>query len=113
MAAAPASRMKSRRLMGSGFRAPGQQHRYASLVGEIFIAECRNEIALFQKDANEDVGRRNRGKHQMSGRHRGRCPECDDEAEIDRMPHELVVDRRTEARRGWRLAGEIVDDLMQ
>ena len=49
----------------------------------------------------------------MTDRHRRRRPERDDEAEIDRVPHELVVERRAETRRRHLAAGEIVGDLMQ
>ena len=68
---------------------------------------------LLQEDADEDIGRRHRREQQMPHRHRRRRPERDDEAEIDRVPHEIVQHRRLEVHRRHGLAGEIVEDLVQ
>src|SRR5450432_1266218 len=49
----------------------------------------------------------------MSDRHRRCRPECDDEAEIDRVPHKLVIQRRPETRRRHLAASKVVGDLVQ
>ena len=48
----------------------------------------------------------------MAGRHCGRRPECDDEAEIDGMPQVLVERRGLECVLGYRLPGKIGDHLL-
>src|SRR5882724_7110824 len=70
---------------------PGKQHRYPLPVAAIIIAEHVDEIALFEQDANEDVGRRYRREQQVPDAHGRRSPERDDETEINRVPDELVV----------------------
>lgn len=49
----------------------------------------------------------------MPDGHRGRHPEGDDDAAIDRVPDQLVEHGRAETLRGRLAAGEIVRDLMQ
>jgi hypothetical protein len=78
----------------------------------IVIAEQLDQIALFQKDPDEDVGGGDGRKQQMSDRHERRRPEGDDEAEIDRMTHELVVERRAKHRRRWLLVRQILHHLL-
>ena len=56
----------------------------------IIVAEQLGEIVLLEENADEDVGCRHRRKQQVSDRHRWRRPERDYEAEINRMPHEVV-----------------------
>ena len=36
---------------------PGQQHRHALLLAAVFVAEHLDQVALFQEDADQDVGR--------------------------------------------------------
>src|SRR5205809_5158448 len=97
----------------SGQFAPGEQHRYPLPVAAILVAEHVDEIALFQQDADEDVGGGHRREQQMSGAHERCRPERDDEAEIDRVSYEIIEERRPEDRGRHLLAREIVGDLMQ
>ena len=92
---------------------PGQQHRDTLPVAAVFVAKHLDQIALFQEDADEDVGSGHRCEQQMSNRHRRRRPERDDEAEVDRVPHEFVVQRRPKTWRRRLDAAEVVGDLMQ
>ena len=52
-------------------------------------------------------------EQQMARRHRRRRPEGQQEAEIDRMAHPLVEERRPEHRRRQRLAAQPGIDLAQ
>ncbi len=79
----------------------------------IAITEQADEIALFEHDADEDVGGGHRCEQQMPGAHgRGR-PERDDETEIDRVPDKTVVERRPENGRRHLGADQIAGDLVQ
>src|SRR5205807_8355860 len=62
---------------------------------------------------SEDVGRRHRGKQQMARGHYRRRPEGNDEAEVDRMAHELVEHRCLEPHLAHFAPHEVVHDLMQ
>jgi len=62
-----------------------------ALIGAVLIAKDVDQIALFQLDADDDVSGCHCCEQQVSDRHRRRRPERDDEAEINRMPHEMVV----------------------
>jgi len=48
------------------------------------------QVALFQLNRHQNVGCRHDRKEEVPGRHGGRTPESDDEAEVERMPHKLV-----------------------
>ena len=93
--------------------APGQQHRDTVFVAAIVVAEEIDQIAFFQEDSDEDVGRGHRREQQMPGRHDSSGPECDDETKVDRVTHELVVKRGAETRFRHRMAGQVAGDLMQ
>lgn len=69
------------------------QYRYPPLVVAVFIAEQVNEIPLLQQNADEDVGRRHRRGTTDDRQSWLALPRCDDEAEIERVSHELVVER--------------------
>src|SRR6516165_6472849 len=98
----------------SGQLAPERnEHPDLSAVALVLLAEQLDEVSLLQEDADEDVGGRHGREQQMSDRHDGGCPECDDETEIDRMPHQLVEHRGLEAGRGHRAAREVDRDLVQ
>src|ERR1700722_6113370 len=73
--------------------APRYQHRYPALVGAVLVAENRNQVTLFKPDADKDVSGGHRREQQMARGHRRRRPECDDEAEIDRVPYESIEQR--------------------
>src|SRR5215216_6559069 len=66
------------------------QHRYLLAVAAVLVAEQRNEIALLQPDADQDVAGGRDGEQQMSGRHHGRRPEGNQESEVDWMPDGLI-----------------------
>ena len=97
----------------SGGSAPRHEHRHAFAVAAIVIAEYSDQVALLKPDADQDVGRSHDGEQQVPLRHRWCGPERDDEAEIDRVPHETIDQRRAETRRRHRLAREIVSHLVQ
>src|SRR5580704_11023016 len=92
---------------------PGQQHRHALLVAAVFVSEGLDQIAFFQENSDEDVGRGHRGEQQMPSAHGGSRPKRDDKAQIDRVSHEFEKQRRPETRRRRLETGEIVDDLVQ
>src|SRR5205807_7757641 len=92
--------------------APRQQHRNALPVTAIFVAEHADEVALFEHDADEDVGRGHRREQQMPGAHRRGRPERDDETEIDRVADKTIEEWRPEHRCRHLAAHEIVGDLM-
>ena len=71
-------------------------------IAAVFVAEQLDQVALLEEDADEDVGRGHRREQQMPDRHGRRRPERDDEAEIDRVPHDLVQHRRPEPHRRHR-----------
>ena len=56
----------------------------------MIVTEQLYEIPLPEENADEDVGRHHRRKQQVSDRHHWRRPERDYEAEINRMPHDVV-----------------------
>ena len=51
--------------------------------------EC-DQVSFFKQHADEDVTCRRDGEQQMSGCHRGRRPEREQETEINRMTDEFV-----------------------
>src|SRR5260221_12816829 len=69
---------------------PRHEHRDPTTVLLILLAEQLDHIPLFQSDSNQNVGRRHHGEQKVSRGHCWRRPECDDEAEIDRVPYDLV-----------------------
>src|SRR5262245_40338571 len=74
----------------SGQFAPERnEHPDLSAVALVLLAEQPDEVALLQEDADEEVRGRHRREQEMPDRHDRRCPERNDEAEIDRMPHDL------------------------
>ena len=81
-------------------RSPPQRYEHgdALAIAPVLVAEECDQVAFLQGNADEYVGRRDGGEEQVAGGHHGRRPECDDEAEIDRMPNELVQQGRLEAR---------------
>src|SRR5215813_2921848 len=98
----------------SGQLAPERnEHPDLGAVALVLLAEQAEEVALLQKDPDEDVRGRHGREQEMPDRHDGSRPERDDEAEIDRMPHHLVEHRRLEAGRGHRSPREVDRDLVQ
>ena len=93
--------------------APRDHHRYSFAVAPVLVPEHLGQVALFKENTDENVSGGHRGKKQVPDGHRWCCPECDDETEIDRVPHEFVEHRRLEPRLCHRAAGEVVDNLMQ
>lgn len=62
-----------------------KQHPDLAAILQIALTEMRNEIALFEPDADEDVARRHDGEEQVTNAHLWRRPQREDEAEIERM----------------------------
>jgi hypothetical protein len=61
----------------------------------------------------KNIGGSDCRKQKVSDRHCRGCPERDDETEIDRVPHEFVIEWCAEARRRHWAADEVVGNLMQ
>src|SRR5215475_8848677 len=97
----------------SGRFAPGEEHRDALLVLAVLVTKLLGQIALFEEDANEDVGGGDGCEQEMADRHHRRSPECDDEAEIEWVPYEFVIQRRAELRLRQLTPGQIGSDLTQ
>ena len=98
---------------GSGRFPPNRQdHRDALAVAPVLVPEEFDQIALFQSNADKNVGSRYDGEEQMTYGHHRRSPKRNDESQIEGMPHELVKHRCSEARR-FCLFGQIDDDLLQ
>src|SRR5579883_919186 len=74
-------------------------HRDARAIEDVGVPETGDEIVLLELYADEDVARGRDREDQVAERHRRSRPECDDEAEIDRMSNRLVKKRRAEFRR--------------
>src|SRR5437764_9246010 len=85
--------------MDSDKFAPRQQHRYPLLVTAVFVAKHIDEVALLEQDADEDVGGGHASEQDMPDGHHRRRPERNNEAEIDRVPYEIIQKRRPEDRR--------------
>jgi hypothetical protein len=77
------------------------------------VTEEFDQVALRQKNSDEDINRCHRREQQVAHRHDRCCPECDDEAEIDRVAHEPVEQRGAEARGSRGAAGEMMRHLLQ
>src|SRR5262249_50102275 len=93
--------------------APGNKHRDALFILPVLVSEHSDQITLLQPDADEDVGRGHCGEQHVADGHDRGGPKRDDEAEIDRMTHELVEQRRAEARFRHLLVDEMTGDLRQ
>jgi hypothetical protein len=72
------------------FAAPWQQHRHPIAVTAVVVAEQSSQIALLEHDADQDVDRGDAGEQQVTRGHIRRRPERNEEAQIDRVPHEIV-----------------------
>ena len=60
----------------------------------------RDEVAFLQCNADKDIDRSGGSEQQVPERHDGRSPECDQKAEIDRMPDHAIETGRLEADAG-------------
>src|SRR5579883_2495510 len=103
-----------------GSRAPaakaGQQHRDALAILLVAGTELRDEIAFLERDADEDVESGHGREQQMAEGHVWRCPEGEQEAQHDRVPHEPVEQWRLEslhAHRGSAQGGEYLAEAEQ
>src|SRR6266566_9789922 len=70
-----------------------KQHGYAPSIAVILVAEQSDEIALFELDADQDVASRRHCKQQVTRSHQWGRPEGEQEAQIDRMPHQPIKQR--------------------
>src|ERR1700677_2814885 len=62
-----------------------QDHRYTLPVATVFVAEMRDQIALFEEDSDENVGRGRECKQQVALGH-ARCgPKRQDKAQVKRV----------------------------
>src|ERR1700731_4750921 len=77
-----------------------QQHRHAGAIVAILVAKRRDEVAFLQRNADKDIDRSGGSEQQVPERHDGRSPECDQKAEIDRMPDDAIETGRLEADAG-------------
>src|SRR5580704_13638870 len=79
------------RRRGGGGRPPERnQHPHLLAVTTILLAELSHQVALLEPDPEEDVAGRRDRERQVSGRHLGRRPERDDEAEVERVAHVAI-----------------------
>src|SRR4051794_20112020 len=100
------------RVLGAAAR-PRQQHADVLPVAAILIAKQIDKVALFELDRDQDVaGGRNR-EQQMADRHRGRRPESEQEAQIDRVTDDAVKQRGMKLRRRQIFAEQSREDLAQ
>ena len=78
----------------------GNEHRHPTTVLLVLAAVERDEVSFLELDGQQDVRRRRDRKHQMRQRHRRRHPECEEPADVERMPNETVRSgsRETQAR---------------
>src|SRR5262247_3201251 len=89
------------------------EHGDALAIAPILVAELGDQIAFFQEDADKDVCGRDGGEEKVPCRHHRRRPESDDEAEIDRMPHQPVQNRRFEVRLRHGVPDQMKGHLLQ
>lgn len=68
---------------------------------------------LFEPDRDQNVRGGHRREEQMPDRHGGRDPECDEETQIERVPHRSVQQRYPKGARGGRFSELVTDDLPQ
>ena len=75
-----------------GPAAPRQRNKHRDLfsIAPVLVAKQPDQVALFQLDRDQDVAGGRQREQQVSGRHRRRRPEGEQEAEVDRMAHALV-----------------------
>src|ERR1700742_1631668 len=78
-----------------------QQHRYVAAILLVRRAELGDQVSLLELKRDQDVGGRRKRKQQVPGGHLGRGPEGDQKTEHERMPHQLVEQRRPERRVGY------------
>src|ERR1700745_3851858 len=71
-------------------------HRYALAVFDICVAVKTDEVAFFEKNADENITRGRDCKQQVPEGHDRRSPECQQETEIDWMPDKSVEQGRPE-----------------
>src|ERR1700741_4483491 len=90
-----------------------QQHRRMLLVVPVGIAMEADEIVLLELDRDQDVARRCDREQQMPLRHPRCRPEGEQEAEVERVAHELVEERNHEVRVLVLDAAQIAGDLPQ
>lgn len=76
----------------------GQKHRHGSLVASIRVAEYVDQVALLVAHADEDVARQQRGQEEVSRAHRGRAPQADEHAEVERVANPAIKKRRAQDR---------------
>jgi hypothetical protein len=67
-----------------------KNHRHSLSIISILLTKQRDEISLFEEDANEDVTRGGHREKQVPLSHGRSRPESQDKAEIDRMADVLV-----------------------
>src|SRR6185503_12086222 len=90
-----------------------QDHRHLAPVLLEAAAVRGGEVALLEEDADEDVSRGRDREQQVAHGHGGRRPEGDQEAEHDRMAHEVVEPARDERHLGVVGAAHAQPDLAQ
>src|SRR5208337_903336 len=81
--------MESRRLLAREWC----EHGDATLIAAVLFPMETYEVALLQLNRHQNVGRGHDGEKEVPCGHGGCTPECNNEAEIERMPHKLVWSR--------------------
>ena len=92
------------------FRWHRNHHRDAALVLRILRVRL-DEVALFELDRHEDVGRGHHGEQQVRHRHRRRGPEREEPAQIQRVTNQSIRARGDEVQRRVLAATEVQPDL--
>src|ERR1043165_1795868 len=78
------------------FASARNQHADLLAVDAVAVAELRDQVALLEPDADQDVPRGADREQQVSRAHVRRAPDAEHETEVDRMPHVAVQARRAE-----------------
>jgi len=79
---------------GRGRWPEARNHLWDALpIREIALAELAYEVALFEKEADEDVRRHRRRKDEVPNGHDWRCPDSDQDAQLDRVPDDAIDGR--------------------
>ena len=88
-----------------------RKERVQKLFTEIGLANL--EVAVLQLNRRQNVGRGHDGEKEVPGGHGGCTPKSDNEAEIKRMPYELVWSRSRKSRRLKLLASKEAPHLLE
>src|SRR5690606_20172911 len=91
---------------------PGYQHRYPVAVLGV-LGMHAPEVPLLEADRDEDVAGGHERELEVADRHRRDGPQRDDEADVERMPDELVQERLPESERHRVAFAQVIPYLAQ